>query len=247
MKFFAAAALLFLASTAHASPAQEQFNLANQFYEKGDLEKAGEIYNALVNQGYGGTALYYNLGNVAYRKGDRGKAVLWFERAKRISPRDADIQFNLSLARSHLKDQSSAWLKSFIFYLTGNELAVIVSLFLWSFLLLFSAMTMGWVRIEIWPGLALWMTGLFLVAFGTWLGVHAAWDRHATAIVTNAPGEVRNGPGKDYAVGFTVPEGSEVLVLNKRPEWTQIGVLNQGLKGWIPSNEIELIRASTSS
>ena len=62
------------------------------------------------------------------------------------------------------------------------------------------------------------------------------------AVVTALPGEVRNGPGTDYAVGFTVPEGSKVLILNKRPEWTQIGAPIEGLKGWIPTKEIEEIK-----
>jgi hypothetical protein len=166
---------------------------------------------------------------------------LWFERAKRVAPRDTDIQFNLSLSRSHLKDTSPEWLKNFIFYLNGNELAVIVSILLWVFLTLFGAMTLGWVKMEIWPGMTLWTTGLLLVMFGSWLGAHVIWDARKTAVVTSAPGEVRNGPGTDYAVGFTVPEGSDVVVLNERPEWTQIGVVNQGLKGWIPAAEVELI------
>jgi uncharacterized protein YgiM (DUF1202 family) len=64
--------------------------------------------------------------------------------------------------------------------------------------------------------------------------------------VIKAPGEVRNGPGQDYAVGFTVPEGSKVTLLNRRPEWSQIGVPQQGLKGWIPSSEIEPIRIESA-
>jgi len=245
MKKILALILLFGSSTiamAASTPAQEQFAQANQAYEKNDLEKAGEIYSALLKQGYGGAALYYNMGNLMYRQGDRGKAVLWFERAKRLAPRDADIAFNLALSRSHLKDESPDWLENFVTYLNGNELAVIVSVLLWGFLILLGTVTLGWVRHEIWPGLALWTTGLFLVAFGTWLGVNAAWDARAVAIITNTAGEVRNGPGKDYAVGFTVPEGSSVLILNQRPEWTQVGVVKQGLKGWIPSTDIEPIK-----
>jgi len=88
---------------------------------------------------------------------------------------------------------------------------------------------------------ATWVFGLCLLFFGTWFGFGIYETRQPFAIVTTPPGEVRNGPGTEYAVGFTIPEGSKVLVLNKRPEWTQVGVQQQGLKGWMPTQELELI------
>ncbi len=229
-----------------ATPAQVQFNEANAAYEKGDFTKAEEIYTLLHNQGYGGAALYYNLGNVAYRKGDRGKAILWYSRAARLMPRDQDVQFNLSLARSHLKDFEMMWARKFIYYISVNELAGIVTLLLWGFLLLFGAMALDWIKAEIWPGMTLWTTGLLLIMFGAWLVTHTVMDLQKHAVIMQGPGEVRNGPGTDYAVGFTVPEGTSVVVLNERPEWTQIGVLNQGLKGWIRATEVERITVSSS-
>lgn len=235
-----------LAPAFAATPAQEQFNDANAAYEKGDFPKAEEIYTALYNQGYGGAALYYNLGNIAYRKGDRGKSILWYTRAARLMPRDQDIQFNLSLARAHLKDFEMMWARKFIYYISANELAGIVSFLLWGFLLLFGAMALDWIRAEIWPGMTLWTTGLLLIMFGAWLVTHTVMDLQPHAIIMQGPGEVRNGPGTDYGVGFTVPEGTSVVVLNERPEWTQIGVLNQGLKGWIRADEVERITVSSS-
>jgi tetratricopeptide (TPR) repeat protein len=229
-----------------ASPVQDQFNEANTAYEKGDLGKAEEIYTALVRQGYGGAALYYNLGNVAYRKGERGKAVLWYRRAKDFSPRDTDIDFNLSLARSHLKDTQSDWVRKLASYFNPNELTLIVSILMWIFLLLFGAMTLNWVKMEIWPGVTLWTTGLFLVMFGSWLGANAYFGFDVSAVVMQGPAEVRNGPGTDYAVGFTVPEGTSVLVLSERPDWMQIGVMDQGLKGWIRASDIEKVKVSSS-
>src|SRR5438445_11782944 len=84
--------------------APEMMAEANQHFEKGESEEALEIYLGLVRQGFVGAALYYNLGNVYYRRGERGQAVLWYKRAERLSPRDPDIVFNLELALSHIRD-----------------------------------------------------------------------------------------------------------------------------------------------
>ncbi len=242
--------LLTLPRFTHAEPAgspNDQFTQANQFYEKGEFEKAAELYQGLAGQGFGGAELFYNLGNVFYRKGERGKAVLWYERAQRLAPRDTDIQFNLSLARSHIKDEDSGVLRRIFLYFTGNELSVLVSMLIWIFFGVLGARTIGWIKSESWPGVTLWFTGFLLVFTGTWFGVACAFDRQPVGVVVNPPGEVRNGPGQDYAVGFTIPEGSNVLILNKRPDWIQVGVLNQGLKGWMPNGDVEALVPNFSS
>jgi tetratricopeptide (TPR) repeat protein len=225
----------------------EQFLQANQLYEKGDFDKAGEIYQGLTGQGFESAELFYNLGNIYYRKGERGKAVLWYERALRLSPREADIQFNLGLARSHIKDEDSGLLRKLFLYFTGDELSVLLALLIWVFFGVLGARTMGWIKSESWPGVALWFTGFLLAFSGAWFGVALAFDRQPVGVVVNPPGEVRNGPGQDYAVGFTIPEGSNVLILNKRPDWTQVGVLNQGLKGWMPNGDVEPIAPNSFS
>ena len=49
--------------------------------------------------------LYYNLGNAYYRTENITRAVLNYERALLLSPGDADIRFNLQLARSKTIDK----------------------------------------------------------------------------------------------------------------------------------------------
>lgn len=219
--------------------------LANHHYEKGEWEEALQIYQDLLRQGWVGPALSYNLGNVHYRRGERGKAVLWYRRAERMSPRDADISFNLALARSHLRDEKPGVLQKIVFYFTDLELAVATAMFSFIFFSLWGGVLLSWVKGEVWPELALWCCGIFLLISAAWFGTNLAWMRKPHAIVTSPPGEVRNGPGNDYAVGFTIPEGSEVLVLTRRPEWSQVGVPQQGLKGWLPTEDLELISPRT--
>lgn len=235
--------LLFpLAKAIHAADAQAQktFDDANQFYEKGQFDEALTRYESLARRGFGGTALYYNLGNVHYRHGERGRAILWYERAERLSPRDSDVRFNLSLARSHIKADGDAILDRALTYFTEDELSLSTTALSVVFFALIGFLTLGKIKGD-WAGLAIIAIGSMLLVSGTWLGFRIYLDRQPAAIVVSPPGEVRNGPGPDYAVGFTVPEGSRVVILNKRPDWTQVGVPDQGLKGWMPANEVEPI------
>ena len=220
---------------------KERFERANALYEKGDSEKALEIYRELVRQGFSGSPLYYNLGNIYYEQGNRGLSILWYERAKKLDPRDADIQFNLSLARSHIKNASEPLIQNLLSFFTTKELAWFLTFFIWGFFIVLGLVTLNWVRGETWPGVTLWSMGILLGLTALWLGFNVAYDTKPFAIVHLPPGEVRRGPGPDYAVGFTIPVGSKVIVLNKRPEWTQVGVPQEGLKGWIPTKEIEEI------
>lgn len=225
----------------------DQLNKANQFYEKGEIDQAGELYQTLIQKGFEGPELYYNLGNIFYRKGERGKAVLWYERAHLLAPRDSDIAFNLSLAKSHIKEEEGNLLRRIFLTFSENELSVALTLLLWLFFGILGARTLRWIKNESWTTPLLWFLGLSLSLLTLWSGVSLTFHRQPTGIVVNPPGEVRNGPGSDYAVGFTIPEGSQVLILNRRPEWTQVGVPHQGLKGWMPNTDVEPLRLTPPS
>lgn len=226
-----------------AAPApSELFEAANRLFEKGQIDRAKNRYIDLVEMGYAGPALAYNLGNAYYRLGRRGKAVLWYERAGLAAPRDADVSFNLSLARSHIKDTGMSIFRRAVLLFTPSELGAATAVLIWLFFGLLGCGLIGWIRFS--PGLSTALTtlGLLLLLTGGVLGANFYLRNQPWAIVVQAPGEVRNGPGTDYAVGFTVPEGSRVLVLKQRPDWIQIGAPQEGLKGWISAEKVEAIR-----
>jgi len=220
---------------------QEKFEQANSLFESGETNRALEIYRELIRLGFSSDSLYYNLGNAFYRRGERGNAILWYLRAKNLAPRDSDITFNLSIAQSHIKNIRGPFLEKIVFYVTNKELGWIVTALTWIFFIFLSLVLSEKIQAEVWPAITLWTSGILLVLFSAWLGIHLTLGAKPWAVVRIPPGEVRNGPGNDYAVGFTVPEGSTILIMNKRPKWTQIGVPQEGLKGWILTDELEEI------
>jgi TPR repeat protein len=223
----------------------EQFKTANRLYEKSEFEEALQTYQALLREGFEGAALYFNLGNTYFKKGERGKAILWYERAAQLAPRDTDIQFNLNLANSHIKDQHKDILTHVALFFTGKEISITFLLLVWIVFGLWGSLIIGWINDENWAKLSLSLSQILLVISLAWMGFYWKYQHQNIGIITSPPGEVRNGPGADYGVGFTVPEGSKVVILDKRPDWYQIGVPQQGLKGWLPATEVEPIKINS--
>lgn len=83
----------------------ELMKQANDYYRDGEFDKAIIIYDSLVNAGYQGTSLYYNLANSYYRVGKLGFAILNYERALKLSPSDDDVKHNLAFANLSTVDR----------------------------------------------------------------------------------------------------------------------------------------------
>ena len=111
---------------------------ANQLYESGHYAEAAQMYQQLADRGVEDSTLFYNLGNAQYQQGNVVQAIINYQHAAQLAPRDADIQANLELALSQsplpvpaaafgrigaIADITDSWL-------TVNELALL-ALGLW--------------------------------------------------------------------------------------------------------------------
>ncbi|MCX6966873.1 MAG: tetratricopeptide repeat protein, partial [Verrucomicrobia bacterium] len=75
---------LFCAKSVAAPP--PDFDAANRLFDKGDFQGARAKYETLVQAGTWSAHLFYNLGNAAFRLGDRPAAFLAYERALALEP-----------------------------------------------------------------------------------------------------------------------------------------------------------------
>ncbi len=91
---FGLLALMFSSSAAFAG-----IDDANKLFQSGDFPEAVSSYQKIVDTEGASAAVLYNLGNSHYRLGQYGPAILAYERAKLLTPRDPDLQANLNLAR----------------------------------------------------------------------------------------------------------------------------------------------------
>jgi len=81
-----------------------------------------------------------------------------------------------------------------------------------------------------------------VIIFSGWLYIKLNREVLTTqAVIISGPAEVRNGPGPENSVGFSLPEGRKVTVLGTKDNWAAIGLSYEGLKGWIEKKYLEEI------
>lgn len=230
------------------SAAANQYNQANRLYAAGDFQAAREQYLAVVATGVEDARLYYNLGNACFKTGELGEAILWYERARRLDPRDPDIRNNLRFANAVKQDRdpeagSLVWqaVERAFAYPTLNELCVVFSALL---VLLFS---LGVVRLRrTGPATAGWTALLALCATlllaDTVLLTARVYYRSTVreAIVTAPEGTARSGPGRDQTAVFVVHEGTKLRLERQQSEWL-LSRLANGLGGWLHQDVLEEI------
>ncbi|MBK1858580.1 tetratricopeptide repeat protein [Cerasicoccus arenae] len=85
------------AANAQKSPIID-FDQANALYAEGKFEEAATAYQKLLPE-HQSASVHYNLGNAYYHLGEYGPAILHFEKALALDPRNPDIRANLELTQ----------------------------------------------------------------------------------------------------------------------------------------------------
>jgi tetratricopeptide (TPR) repeat protein len=136
----AAAALLVLAlgcsaqgADADASSREQAFESANAAFADGRFDEARAALARLAAEGGASPAVLYNLGNAAFRAGKPGEAILAFERALLLAPRDQDVRANLRQVRkaAGLPEVEEGPWSRLVHALTTNGWAWLASAGLW--------------------------------------------------------------------------------------------------------------------
>ena len=219
---------------------------ANAAYRGGDYAGAASLYESLIQKGRENAGVHYDLGN-AYFKQDRiGPAILQYEKAQRLAPRDRDIVANLEYAKGLLEykieDKRNWYLRTgeaFLDTFTQEEIGIVtlvVGLIFWFswiiFLYLRPRESWGWKR------KTLWVFTLSCLSLWALKGIHDA--RVQEAIVMKREAAVRYGPSYKDRVAFKLGEGMKVRVKKRAGEWSRVALSN-GETGWMFEEEIGII------
>ncbi len=104
---------------------------ANRQFDAGDFSAAAAAYEEILTERGPDAAVLYNLGNSYQSEKRYGPAILAYERARLITPRDPDLLTNLALARkaaTAFEENGSAHPRrdAVLGYLSRNELSWLV-------------------------------------------------------------------------------------------------------------------------
>lgn len=255
-------AFLVLSARAQAETPQELFKSGNAAYAAGKFSEAAPFYEAARKQGLQNWALAYNLGNAFYKSGHLGEAIVNYHRALRLNPGQRDVMYNLGLASTQAGDPLlpagalPALFWQIFFFFSLNTLTVIVSV-LFVFLCVMGGMALyapmtsspagsgrGSMDPRQWPSGVTVATIFSFVLASIWLGTRIYLLEKPVGAVVASVAEVRSGPNTTYPANFTIPEGRRVLILKEQEPiqgWLEIGVPQEGLKGWVPESAVEII------
>jgi len=227
--------------------AQDAFKQGNAAYAAAKFDDAVADYQSAESQGLHHWMLDYNLGNALFKTGKLGSAILHYERAFRRHSSDRDLVYNLSLASAKAGDPRlptgalPALFWRLFYQFSINAMAVVMSV-LWIALCIgLGALLRGRWQAH---GDKVGVLAVITVAWAVWFGTRVYVAEEPSAIVVAPTADVRSGPNLSYPANFSVPEGHRVLLLDEQEAvsgWLEIGVPDQGLKGWAPENAVEKI------
>lgn len=227
------------------------FEQANSAYQKGDFIKAVGLYQQLSGQGYLSGNLFYNLGNAYYKLGVKGRAILNYERAKRLIPGDADLRANLNYALAEVQEGVPDWKQDFLEFLTGmasvEDLAIFGTVWFFGLMVL---VVLGIIRPaplqnviagnrrKWWLGIIFACLVMFLSYFS--LGILTYWDQSREQAVAIRADEVRFEPSNAATLYYHLAEGARVQVLEKKENWVKVKRIDSK-RGWVNKDCLETI------
>lgn len=224
------------------------FFRANNSYREEKYEDAIQNYEKLFGSGIRSANIFYNLGNAYLKTGNKGKAILYYERAFRMRPRDADIRSNLSYAQTLVEGNAGQsigkWYERvFLFfsgYLSTNELTFLASA-LYFLTLIFLALSVYFRPLH---RLLYYFAAAFfiflIIILPSFIGnvYRSEYQREAVVMVRDV--DVRFEPKDDATLHFKLYEGAVIRIDKSQEGWHKIS-RNDGKMGWLKGDVFAII------
>ena len=249
---------LFAAGLSAQGSALSRYLGGNKAYRDGNFDAAIQAYEDAIVAGANDYRVFYNLGNAYFRLGMVGRAVLSYERARYLAPRNKDVLNNLKFVKSTSvgivrEDETNSGLGDIYentalgliygylgkisfaelsFAVVALSIPGTIFLVLW---ILIRTRTRRWffaATIVFW-GLLI----LTLIPYAMKSG--HIWETDL-AIITSPVAEIRSAPSEKSQLKYTFREGMEIAIYGAREDRTHV-VLRNGEDGWVRADLIEAV------
>ena len=223
---------------------------ASKDYNNKKYPEAIAKYEKIIALGLESDALYYNLGDAYYRTNELAPAILYYEKALKISPNNEDIKHNIEIVKSKLTDKVEQipelfykhWWRQLI-NVVDIESYAIFSLILLSVSLLFIAIYIA-SRNLTFRKIAFWLGSTFAILFILcFLAVsqqyHYYTNQHE-AIIFSPTVNIKSSPDENSKDIFVLHEGTNVYLMEIIGQWQEIRISN-GSEGWLKASDFKKI------
>ncbi len=234
-----------IVTAAYSDESARAFLDGIQAYKEGQFDKAVESFERVLKSGVKNPKLFYNLGNAYLKNNDLGHALLWYERALKLTPDDPDLKFNYEYALSLTKDEKE-----------DRDFPIFRILFFWKYLLSQSLIQyiaiasnlLFWLVMMIRMllkkkalnnfGYVLLMCGLIFAMTSFYNEYEAIYLRQAVILPEKV--SVRSGFADGATELFVLHAGTKVNIGKEQGEFFRIHY-SEGKIGWIKRSEAEVI------
>ncbi len=214
-------------------------------YKSENFTEAAKAFEQVAKNGVCNGHLFYNIGNAWLKAGDIGRAMLWYERAKKLIPLDPDLKFNLDYTRGLVQDKLES---------PGVDVSGIV--FFWKDYLPARAAAFAAIFVSVvffsYAGFrtirkkkVFTLAGVFMLLILVFSGSTAFYDyyaeqNHDRAVIIAGEASVRSGLSLSATELFVLHPGTIVRVESIKNGYLKI-FFSKGKMGWVSKDDIELI------
>lgn len=242
--------ILLTAGFAFADDNQILIEEANKNYSEDNFEQAIEMYQKVIDNGVESPEIYYNMGNAYFKINDLPSAILYYEKAKKLNPSDADVLYNLQIANSRIVDKIEnvpdiffkQWWNDLIYSYSVDQwgwISVISFSLLFVMLLFFLLSNIFWLKKA-----SFWLGLFFILISGTSYLLanqkYNSFKKDHQAIVFTPTITVKSSPTETGIDLFVIHEGTKVQITDHIGEWYEVEIAN-GSVGWIKEDDVRKI------
>ena len=220
------------------------FTEGNRLYAAGQFADAAKAYEGAVHQGDYRANLFYNLANAYYRLGDRGRAILNYQRTLLLEPGHAEAAANLAFVRGRALSESGTRPPGTLPAVREALAGPGVDVYGWL------AAGAGWLGL-LGLGLAIFrprarVAGTLLAVAGAagcvlligiidWLDGGLKSPQRAVVLADDTP--ALYAPADNAKAIVRLPVGGEVHILSEQGPWEYVR-LADGTRGWMATDKL---------
>lgn len=247
----------------------EKFAAADSAYNAKEYDEAISLYRAAMDESGYSAATLFNLGNAYYQASDYGRAMVCYLHARRLDPRNAEINSNITYLRSRVEDANKAQQKGKRLKVTPDEPSFFQSVYtcvakdvnsnVWAawgavcFILFIGCVALYIFTRNVllrkagfFGGLILFFLSIIFVMFA-FMGARA-FNSRGDGVVTAFKVTLLTEPGKqsDSDKGGVLTKGTEVRIISEETDaegsitWYKVR-LNSDYIGWVKVEDIEIV------